>query len=349
MMEIEVFQDMRRMGDSLPNLIRHGIINTFIDPDDPKEQERAYQRMYKNKERKEDPERLKEIKRRSQLKQHDKHIADPSWVAKQNKAAIVSYHKYEEKNTKKSRIRYLQNIEKELARFAKYRDNNREKIRKYGIEYYWKNRDEILRENKTEESKAKRREYAKKWRKANPDKVRRYQKTPHMIEYNRARSKTEKVRERQKKYQHTEKHRLWVNEYQRLWKKEHLIETRVRAHLVYALKAYANGKKHSSKAYGVDYQAIAIKLGKSPGDGYEVDHIIPVSLFNLNDPAQVKIAFSPDNFQWLPMVENIQKGGKNRPETVKKYAPILYQKLVEITGQPPASSIDDFINNIVQR
>jgi hypothetical protein len=170
-----------------------------------------------------------------------------------------------------------------------------------------------------------------------------------MIEYNRARSKTEKVRERQKKYQHTEKHRLWVNEYQRLWKKEHLIETRVRAHLVYALKAYANGKKHSSKAYGVDYQAIAIKLGKSPGDGYEVDHIIPVSLFNLNDPAQVKIAFSPDNFQWLPMVENIQKGGKNRPETVKKYAPILYQKLVEITGQPPASSIDDFINNIVQR
>ncbi len=69
------------------------------------------------------------------------------------------------------------------------------------------------------------------------------------------------------------------------------------------------GKTVTSSKYGIDYKAIIDHLGPHPntlgveGD-FHIDHIIPVSAFNLNDLEQVKIAFAPSNHRWLPAHEN---------------------------------------------
>jgi hypothetical protein len=36
----------------------------------------------------------------------------------------------------------------------------------------------------------------------------------------------------------------------------------------------------------------------------------PLSSFNLNDPEQVKAAFSPSNLMWLPAWSNLKKNDK---------------------------------------
>jgi len=56
-----------------------------------------------------------------------------------------------------------------------------------------------------------------------------------------------------------------------------------------------NGKVKPSREYGIDYEAIFKHIGPCPGKGWEIDHIIPLALFNLDDPEQVKKAFAPEN------------------------------------------------------
>jgi len=41
---------------------------------------------------------------------------------------------------------------------------------------------------------------------------------------------------------------------------------------------------------------------------YEIDHIRPLSSFDLTDPDQIKQAFAPENLQWLTAEENLRKG-----------------------------------------
>ena len=87
-----------------------------------------------------------------------------------------------------------------------------------------------------------------------------------------------------------------------------------------ALKSYTKtGKIMSSKKYGINYGKVIQHLmnNKPPGvtdeelfdfKKWHVDHIYPVSKFNLNDPEEVKIAFAPENHQWLTAEENMKKG-----------------------------------------
>ena len=43
---------------------------------------------------------------------------------------------------------------------------------------------------------------------------------------------------------------------------------------------------------------------------FHIDHIIPLSSFDLNDSEQIKIAFAPENYQWLTAKENLIKSNK---------------------------------------
>ena len=43
---------------------------------------------------------------------------------------------------------------------------------------------------------------------------------------------------------------------------------------------------------------------------YETDHIIPLSLFDHNDPEQIKKAWSHKNLQWLRKEINLWKGNR---------------------------------------
>lgn len=303
--------------------LRCGIVNTFIDPYDKKEQERAYQRMWKNAFRVQNPEKYEFYNRN----QKENGIKRREGQKGQTPARHEWYMRNKKKQRAKAREKYLENHEAELKRCEEYRNKNRDKTRKNAIEYYYKNRAQILEKDKTDEARERNRVYAKKWTSEHPDKVRQYQNTPKMKKYYRERGKTEKYKLIAKKARQKESARIRVREKMRAWRHCHVVETRVKAHVGHALKAYASGKKYSSKAYGIDYHAIATKLGEKPGPTYDADKIIPASMFDLNDLRQVKICFSPDNYQWLEHIENIRKGGKNRPETVAKYMPILKAKL----------------------
>ena len=95
--------------------------------------------------------------------------------------------------------------------------------------------------------------------------------------------------------------------------KDFITKTRLRKALTHALENYSKGTKAKpSVEYGIDYNAIIEYLKPFPKDieSYHVDHIIPLSWFNFNNPQEIKWAFAPENHQWLTKEENIEKGNK---------------------------------------
>lgn len=78
----------------------------------------------------------------------------------------------------------------------------------------------------------------------------------------------------------------------------------------------------TSKKYGIDYAEMVSYLEKTlPKDfnerKYHIDHILPISSFDLNDPNQVKSCFSKNNIRWLLADENLNK--KNKIEVLINY------------------------------
>ena len=102
-----------------------------------------------------------------------------------------------------------------------------------------------------------------------------------------------------------------------------LLKRRLRSQLRKKLNQYTkHGKVQSSFEYGVDYSAIVASLeleaqhvyGKPIEElrslGYHVDHIIPVSAYDLEDVDEVARAHNLRNLRWLPGAENESKGAK---------------------------------------
>lgn len=53
-----------------------------------------------------------------------------------------------------------------------------------------------------------------------------------------------------------------------------------------------------------DRSAYVAKLGEQG----QIDHVVPLSLFNLSDPTQIRLAWSLDNVRRLPAKENKDRG-----------------------------------------
>lgn len=88
---------------------------------------------------------------------------------------------------------------------------------------------------------------------------------------------------------------------------------RLRTLFYFALTHYTRtGKILKSKQAGINYSAIIKHLMPFPPDihKYHIDHIKPLSKFDLNDPEQIKEAFAPENHQWLLAKENQSKGNR---------------------------------------
>ena len=63
--------------------------------------------------------------------------------------------------------------------------------------------------------------------------------------------------------------------------------------------------------------------------GYHIDHIIPISLYDTNDPKELSKCFNPINLRWLSSKENISKGNRIRPqdlEIIKTLPKNIYPK-----------------------
>lgn len=92
---------------------------------------------------------------------------------------------------------------------------------------------------------------------------------------------------------------------------KYVVIRRLRSRLKNAFKVLSlGGKLQDSNKYGIDYEAIFQYIGPCPGNRKEwhIDHIIPLSSFDFDDPEQVKEAFAPENHQWLPKIDNLRKG-----------------------------------------
>ncbi len=160
-------------------------------------------------------------------------------------------------------------------------------------------------------------EYDKKYRKEHPKKVKvinkkYYEKNKDNPEFK------EKRKVINKKYRKEHKEEIKANYKQ--WQKKILkenptfkLERNLRCRIKKALRLYTQtGKIMSSRKYGINYKKIIEHLKPFPKDieNYEVDHIIPLSWFDFNNPKEIKWAFAPENHQWLLKEENMSKGNR---------------------------------------
>ena len=90
------------------------------------------------------------------------------------------------------------------------------------------------------------------------------------------------------------------------------IAWRIRNRVRRTLLLYIKTNQVYARKYGVDYKGIIEHLKPFPKDisKFHVDHIKPLCSFDLTDPEQIKIAFAPENHQWLTVQENLRKGSK---------------------------------------
>ncbi len=115
-----------------------------------------------------------------------------------------------------------------------------------------------------------------------------------------------------------------------------LVRSRLTAYRAVDLK----GIEH----YGLDIEGIAAHVGPRPFKGAELDHIRPLSSFDLTVDAEVRECFAPENHQWLTREENKVKAkkesrqgsdrkraGNSTPGSDRAPAPIQLRVPIEIT------------------
>lgn len=214
------------------------------------------------------------------------------------------------------------NIEKELKLFNK---NNRYKngfsnickecynlyLKEYRKKtncrkkYYYQNRKSSI-------------EYSKEWYGENKERKKETDKKRYRNKYNEIRFEAKeyykknsiKIKIKNAIYR---KNRFIVDQ-------EFRVKLRLRHRLNEAFKRYSkNGKVSNSKDYDINYNDIFNYIGKCPGDlkDYHIDHIIPLCIFNFDNVDHIKIAFLPENHQWLEKNKNLKKHNSINNDTIK--------------------------------
>jgi hypothetical protein len=216
-----------------------------------------------------------------------------------------------QKMVERNKEYYESNKAKRMTQMKEYNKKNKESIKAKRQEYYLKNKDII--KAKTKEYKADHIEESKEYSKAYWGKNKEYLKTNNASRNRR--SWKNMTPDKKKKYW-TMKN-AWEKD-----KKETDINFAIKKRLRLRVWQAFNGvrKKHSDEL-GINYNNIISHLNKTiPIDykdnpsKYEIDHIIPLSSFDLTDPEQIKKAFAPENHQWLTSSENAIKSNSSPEE-----------------------------------
>ena len=220
--------------------------------------------------------------------------------------------------------------EKNKDRFKEYNRNyneiHKEKLKQYKIKYRLENKDNILKKVKEyrEKNKDKIKEYGIKFRLENKEYFEKYHEKYSKNYYEKNKEKLKQYQLNYYKNKDKEKHKLYYKKYH--FDRYHQdiqynIRNKLRILLNQALKLYTQeGKTLSSKKYGIDWKQVIIKLmnelpqdfeeRKNTDNPYSIDHITPLSSFDLSNSYEIKKAFSPENHQWLLFKENCSKGDK---------------------------------------
>lgn len=194
---------------------------------------------------------------------------------------------------------------------AIYRNNNIDKIKQYSGENREKLNEykRIHRKNNPEKHKKDKAEYRAK----NHDKILEQERLLHI-------KNKEKRNESARLYYVKNKEKIlkYRSEYKKQWKAIKLetdpyfkLVSLIRCAVYYGFKLYSkNGKTKSCAEYGIDFKSIFDAIGPRPSDDYHLDHIIPISKFNLDIPEHVRLAHMPCNLRWISSFENISKNDK---------------------------------------
>lgn len=222
---------------------------------------------------------------------------------------------WKELNKEKVKISAKKYRQKTLYKSKRWRDKNKENIKKFNDAYYVKNKQVILSKSKKyrNDNKEKIKQINHIYYLKNKKKLKDYQKKYYSTTKRKQRRKfiTDRWRNNNK-----EKYLKNSREYISNRKKKDnsfKIKQRLRHRLWVALKNYSDfGKKQKSDEYGINYQKIIEHLKPFPEDmaKHHIDHIVPLSKFDFNDPQQIKWAFAPENHQWLTDKENLKKGNR---------------------------------------
>ncbi len=201
-----------------------------------------------------------------------------------------------EKQTKENQREYLRewrenNKDKMKEYYKRYYEKNKESRNKYHKGLYEKNRGKVLERQKIHRKMPETILREKEYREKNKD----------------------KITKRNKEYGKNNRTKISAQEKQRI-KDDPIFKMKkhIRGRLRSSIKIYSTkGKVMPTNKY-LDIPAIIKKLTPFPKDreNYHVDHIVPLKMFDHDNPEQVRRAWSPENLQWLTVEENLEKGDR---------------------------------------
>lgn len=242
------------------------------------------------------------------------------------------YQRNRDKILAKKRAHYLANRDEILKKAAKYRDKPgvAEEKAAYGRQWRKDNPEYIapnekksrLKYEQSEHGKAKSKAFRDSYKERNRELRAIRMADPEYVAKNKAWHAN-----------HAKKPEIMAKRraLHRKWSKNPIykIKRSLRACLTNALNLYsAKGKILSSRDYGINYKECikhlekeADKLGYTLVEikslKYQIDHVIAMSLYDLNDPEDISRCWNIANLRWLPAKENISKGNRLRPEDIE--------------------------------
>jgi len=248
----------------------------------------------------------KKRSRSSYLKNRDKVI----------ERSLARYYADPEKRKQQSRERRAANRDKNTEWRRAWENANRDKLRAQSRAWYLLNREKKKEQDRARRlaNPEKKKEQARAWRLANPDKARAISKAW----YEANRDKQNK-RRRDRRAENRES----VNARLRVKRKSDMqfkIKSNLRTRLFLALKRQNTKKKSGMTALlGCTIQELKCILElrftkgmqwDNYGSFWHVDHIIPLSSFDLSDPKQLAIACHYTNLRPMKASANMAKGAK---------------------------------------
>lgn len=202
-------------------------------------------------------------------------------------------------------------------------------MKEYASEYYRKNKEKVNNKNlaryrsNLEENRLKCREYSrlhkkeraeynKKYYEINSEKI----KEAYVKYYNDTKCEQ---RARKLKYYTENKDSILAKNYANFVKRlsedaEFKTKHDLRRRILSAFKSYSNnGKVKPCSKYGIDFQEIIKTIGTRPSKNHQLDHIIPLHLFNYDIAEHVRLSNLPVNLRWTTKEDNLKKSGKLIP------------------------------------
>ena len=184
-------------------------------------------------------------------------------------------------------------------------------------------------------SQVKRKAYRKQeWKKI--------KNNPILLKENRIKkslwAKTERGKACSKRYRNKSESKIKSQIYKSNYYKNNQILWRIRTFMRNIHNDSKINKVNSWIEYGINIKLIKEHLVKKATllggydkvrHNYHIDHIIPISLYDINDIEEIKKCNHPLNLRWLPAKENISRGNKIRPqdlEVIKTLPENIYPK-----------------------